>query len=84
MRSGRRDAADDQALVETAIGHAVEAGLPAEEIDAVLVRASAEEDDAFRAPVTAGKLYARIRLHRPPHPPAESPVVRRDADPNPW
>jgi hypothetical protein len=75
--------ADDE-MVAKAIGHAVEAGLPAEEIDAVLVRASAEEDDAFRAPVTAGKLYARIRLRRPARPPAESPVARRDGDPNPW
>jgi len=84
VRSGRRDAADDQALVETAIGHAVEAGLPREAIDAELQRAAREPDDDFRHVVCAGRLYALIRLHRPPHPPAESPVVRRDADPHPW
>jgi hypothetical protein len=68
------DLAEEEAMVATAVGHAVKAGVPAEIIDGELQQAALDPGDDFRHVTCAGRLYALIRLHRLSSPPGESPA----------
>jgi hypothetical protein len=66
--------------VAKAVAAAARAGVPAEDIDRVLVRAAAEADDDFRHPVCAGRLYALARLRQQRRPTTESPFQAREPE----